>query len=113
MQRFSFAFLLVMLIGVFGRSDGVLAQATDTPSPTTTPTQTDTATPTQTPTPEPYGYSTTVPITGTPDGQMTRFDYTATAGDVHIANLLTWLVFSLWGMFLFTVLVLVLLLRRK
>jgi len=34
-------------------------------------------------------------------GQMTRFDYIATAGSVHIANLLTLLFVSLWAMFLF------------
>jgi hypothetical protein len=36
-------------------------------------------------------------------GQMTRFDYVATAGSVHIANLLTLLFVSLWAMFLFAV----------
>lgn len=40
-------------------------------------------------------------------GQMTRFDYIATAGSIHIANLLTLIFASLWGMFLFIVFVLV------
>lgn len=38
-------------------------------------------------------------------GQMTRFDYVATAGSVHIANLLTLLFFSMWAMFFFGVFV--------
>jgi hypothetical protein len=36
-------------------------------------------------------------------GQMTRFDYIASAGSVHIANLLTLLFLSLWAMFLLMV----------
>jgi hypothetical protein len=78
-----------------------LAQ-TETPTPT--PTQTPTAT--FTPTPEPFSYATVPPLDGESEGQMTRFDYVVSAGDVHIANLLTWLIASLWGMFIFTVIVL-------
>lgn len=47
----------------------------------------------QTPTPNEFIYAT---LTG---GQMSRFDYSATASDVHIANLLTALLVSAWGMF--------------
>jgi len=54
----------------------------------------------QTPTPNEFIYAT---LTG---GQMSRFDYSATASDVHIANLLTALLVSVWGMFLVGVLVL-------
>lgn len=86
----------------------VMAQ-TETP----TPEPTATYTPSPTPTDEPSIYATTIPVIGTPDGQMTRFDYTATAGDVHIANLLTYLLYSVWAFFLFAVLALVVLLRRK
>ena len=82
---------------------------TDTPVPT----ETFTPTPTLTPTPEPYVHMTVIPPDGTPDGQMTRFDYTATAGDVHIANLLTFLLYSFWAMFLFLVVVTVVLVRRR
>ena len=38
-------------------------------------------------------------------GQMTRFDYIVTAGSVHTANLLTLILFSVWGMFFFGVFV--------
>lgn len=37
------------------------------------------------------------------DGQVTRFEYSATASDVHIANLIMLILFSVWGMFLFGV----------
>lgn len=52
-----------------------------------------------------YAYITMIPGTGTPDGQMTRFDYVSRAGEVQIATLLALIVFSLWGMFLFFVIV--------
>jgi hypothetical protein len=68
--------------------------------PTDTPTITNTPTETTTPSPEPWVYLTVT------SGQLTRFDYTASASDVHIGNILTALVFSLWGMFLFAVFVL-------
>lgn len=32
-------------------------------------------------------------------GQVTRFDYSATVSDVHLANLLTAFLVSIWGMF--------------
>lgn len=76
-------------------------------------TETPTPTPTETATPEPYVYATIMPSDGTPPGQMTRFDYTSTAGDVHIATLLTLDVLSDWGQFLFTVVFLSALARRR
>lgn len=53
----------------------------------------------QTATPDIYVFATVEA------GQMTRFDYVATAGSVHIASLLTLLLLSLWAMFLFAVFV--------
>ena len=38
-------------------------------------------------------------------GQVTRFDYAANADDVHIANLLTALLVSIWSMFFFVLFV--------
>lgn len=97
--------VLVLLVAVV--SGKVFAQ-TDTPLPTATetPTETPTPTPTNTPTPEPFVYATIAPETTDEIGQMTRFDYVATAGDVHIATLLTAQLLSMWAMFLFGVLVL-------
>lgn len=63
--------------------------------------QTDTPTPVLTISTSPHVFATTI------SGQMTRFDYTATAGSVHTANLLTFLFVSLWAMFLFVVFVVV------
>jgi hypothetical protein len=57
----------------------------------------------QTATPDVISESIYATLTG---GQVTRFDYSASASDVHIANLLMALFFSLWAMFLFGVLVL-------
>ena len=93
--------MVLILLLVLGAVSG-LAQDTATPTPTAT----------NTPTPEPFVYSTTQPeITGTP-GQMTRFDYVVTASDVHIANLLTWLLYSVWGMFFFGVIVVFVMRKR-
>jgi len=61
--------------------------------------QTETPTPTFTISTSPYIFATVE------TGQMTRFDYVITAGSVHIANVLTLIFFSLWGMFLFAVFV--------
>jgi len=61
--------------------------------------QTETPTPTFTVSTSPYIFATVE------TGQMTRFDYVITAGSVHIANVLTLIFFSLWGMFLFAVFV--------
>ena len=72
---------------------------------TATPTLEPTATNTSTPTSPPWVYSTIAPVDGTPEGTMTRFDYVTTAADVHIANLLTWILYSIWGFFLFTLVV--------
>lgn len=77
---------------------GAAAQ-TETP----TPTETLTPTPTETPTPEPWVFATLEPAVTDEPGQMTRFDYVTTAAEVHIANLLTMILVSLWGMFLFQV----------
>lgn len=88
--------LLVVMVS------GVTFAQTETPIPTAT----ETATPTNTPTAEPFVYSTIAPETTDEPGQMTRFDYVITAADVHIANLLTIQLFSLWAMFLFGVFVL-------
>lgn len=54
----------------------------------------------QTATPDIYVFATVEA-----GGQMTRFDYVATAGSVHIGSLLTLLLFSLWAMFFFIVFV--------
>jgi hypothetical protein len=56
-----------------------------------------------TPTPEPYIYATSIPGAGTPSGQMMRYDYVVNAGDVQTSNLLMFLLFSLWGFFIFVV----------
>jgi hypothetical protein len=82
--------LLLTLIGGGG----------STLTPSHTPTITNTPTETYTPTPEPWAFATTA------SGQLTRFDYVATASDVHIANIITLLIFSLWAMFFFAVFVL-------
>jgi hypothetical protein len=77
--------------------------------------QTETPTPTATATltPAPYVFATIAPSDGTPPGQLTRFDYVSTAGDVHIANLLTLDVISGWGQFLFSVIFITALARRR
>lgn len=95
--------LLVFCI-LFGVAMSAAAQ-TDTPTPDPTPTETAT--------PEPYVYATILPPDGTPPGQLTRFDYVATAGDVQISTLLTIDVLSDWGQFLFTVVFLTALTRRR
>jgi hypothetical protein len=69
-----------------------LAMPTNTPGPTATPTNTPTET--LTPTAEPWAYITLT------SGQLTRFDYVATASDVHISNLLLLIFVSVWGFFL-------------
>jgi hypothetical protein len=89
-MRASFVLLIVLLMAV---------------STARAQTETPTIMPPQTETPAPYSYSTLPPQQGTPPGVMTRFDYTVSVGETHIANLLTWLLYSLWGMFLFLVLV--------
>jgi hypothetical protein len=72
----------------------IAATPGDTPTPTNTPTETHTPTATLTPTAEPWAYITLT------SGQMTRFDYVATASDVHISNLLLLIFVSVWGFFL-------------
>lgn len=57
--------------------------------------------PTDTPTP-----AASVCSTLAVSGQLACFDYVVTASDVHIGNLLALIFFSVWGFFLFSVLVL-------
>lgn len=85
----------VILVGACG-----LAQAQETATPT--PTETATATPTPTPTAEPWVYGTLSPVDAG-DGQIYRFDYTMTAGDVMIAFLLLVLLFSVWAFLIYEV----------
>jgi hypothetical protein len=92
---------LTVVIVLLVLACGVASAQTETP----TPTPSETPTPTSTPTPEPYVYATVAPEVTDEPGQMTRFDYVATAGDVQIANLLTWLLYSFWAQFLFLVIV--------
>ena len=85
---------------------------TATPASTTTPQPTPTPQPTSTPQPSPTAMSVIVAIDpqrsySSESGQITAFDYIASAGDVHIANLLTAIFISQWGMFVFACFVLV------
>jgi hypothetical protein len=106
MSKFSLTMLLI--VGLCLCAVSISAQSTETPIPTITLTPT----PTNTPTPEPFVYATIAPeSTDQIEGQMTRFDYTVSVGETHIANLLTMLLYSVWGIFLFVLLVLWL--RRK
>lgn len=93
MSRLAAVLIIVVIVA------SVTSAQTETPTPTSTPTETPT------PTPEPYVYATMEPEVTDEPGQMTRFDYVATAGEVHIANLLTLILISGWGMFLYAVLV--------
>lgn len=93
--------------------------ASVTPAPTTTPQPSSTPQATWTLAPSITPQPTATPMTGgggadaasvyatVEDGQITRFDYSATAGSVHISNLLTLLLFSIWGFFLFGIFVMV------
>jgi hypothetical protein len=81
----------------------IAATPGDTPTPTNTPTETNTPTATYTPTPEPRSCATMAPGAGTPTGQLACFEYTATAGDVHIGNVLSLINYSVWAFFLFAV----------
>lgn len=47
------------------------------------------------------------------ESQTVAFDYTVTAGELHLANLLTFIAFSLWAFFLFSVMVFFLVVRRR
>jgi len=94
---------LLLIVAMFVCAVSISAQSTDTPIPTITLTPT----PTNTPTPPPFVYATIAPeSTATVEGQMTRFDYTVSVGETHIGNMLAWILYSAWGMFLFTLLVL-------
>lgn len=102
--------------------DGIVPTATivpsSTPAPTATPQPTSTPQPTWTLAPSITPQPTATPNAGAggPDaasvyatldsGQVTRFDYVATAGSVHIANLAAAIFFSIWAMFLLWVFVL-------
>ena len=66
-------------------------------------TATPTPAPTETPTPAPWLYATLAPVSPATEGQMTRIDFVVSPTDVHIANLLTFILLSLWGMFFFCV----------
>lgn len=85
---------------------------TTTPQPSSTPAYTATPQPTWTLAPSVTPQPTATPMLGggggsdpasvyatVETGQITRFDYVATAGNVHIANLLAALFFSAWAMF--------------
>jgi tellurite resistance protein TehA-like permease len=82
-MRYVLAFLMTALIAT-----GAVAQ-TETPTPVLS-----------------------IPLSGSnvfatvASGQMTRFQYVATAGDVLVAVLLTLIVISVWGFFFVWVLVL-------
>ena len=85
------------------------AHAQDTPTPTATATDV----PTTTPTPDTAVYATIAPASTDSPGQATRFDYTITAGEKYIGDVLTWVLYSLWGMFFFGLFVLYLRYRRR
>lgn len=98
--------------------DEASAGSFPTPVPTATvvPTATPASTTTPQPTPTPQPSSTPMSLVwaldpsrsyGSSNGQITAFDYAASAADVHLANLLTMLLVSVWGFFLFGVFVLV------
>lgn len=92
-----------------------------TPVPTATiipsPTPASTTTPQPTPTPQPTATAYTLPGAmimidparsyGGQNGQITATEYSATAADIHLSNLLSLIFFSMWGMFLFAVFVLI------
>lgn len=99
--------IVVLTLGLLLAS--AAAAQTDTPVPT----ETHTPTPTFTPTPEPYVYATAAPAATDDPVVMTRFDYTASAGDVMIAVLLIALLLSVWAFFLFGVIVAAHLMRQK
>lgn len=85
-MRWIVAFITLVLLAT------VAAAQTETPTPTPTPTDT----------PAPV-VQFTLPAPESTPGQAAAFEYTATVGELHIANLLTALLFSVWGMFLFVV----------
>lgn len=89
-----------------------------TPVPTATiipsATPASTTTPQPTPTPQPSATPMSVVFAidpaksyGSVNGRITSMEYTATAADIHLGNLLTALLYSVWGMFFFAVFVLV------
>lgn len=85
--------------------------STATPASTTTPQPTPTPQPTSTPAPTvtPLSYVWALDPSrryGSTNGQISAFDYSATAADTHIVNLLTTLLISVWGFFFFAVFVL-------
>jgi hypothetical protein len=97
-------------------SDTASTFPTPVPTATIIPSATPASTTTPQPTPTPQPTSTPISVIWSIDpqrsyssasGQITAFDYSASAGDVHIANLLTMLVVSVWGMFVFACFVLV------
>ena len=87
--------LMIMIVAIAGQTGA------QTETPTSTPTPTPTITPT--PTPETGIYATIAAPDGTPVGISSRFDIVATAGDVHIANVLTAIFLSMWAFFIYWV----------
>jgi uncharacterized membrane protein len=98
-----------------------VAASIPTPVPTATiipsSTPASTTTPQPTPTPQPTATAYTLPGAmimidparsyGDQNGQITATEYSATAADIHLSNLLSLIFFSMWGMFLFAVFVLI------
>lgn len=88
------------------------AVPTATILPSSTPASTTTPQPTPTPQPTATPMSVVFAIDpeksyGSANGQITSVSYSATAADIHLGNLLTTLLYSVWGMFFFAVFVLV------
>lgn len=94
MRKCWWLILMLLLMSSFS----VFGQETATPTPTVTPSATPTATP------EPYAYQTIISPNATPvQGQLTRFDYVVSVGDVMVAFLLLALLVSGWSMFVYFV----------
>lgn len=99
---------------ILNSATGSFPTAVPTATILPSPTPASTTTPQPTPTPQPTSTPMSVIVAidpsrsyGSSNGQITAFDYAASAADVHLANLLTMLLVSVWGFFLFGVLVLV------
>ena len=107
---------LVALDSFMVLSNAAASFPTAVPTATILPSSTPASTTTPQPTPTPQPSSTPISVIWSIDpqksyssinGQITAFDYSATAADTHISNLLTLLVISVWGFFFFSVFVLV------
>lgn len=86
-------------------ADLAVVPSSSTPTPTATPPCT-VYNPTPTPTRDPVVWATMPPLAGTSEGQMTRFDFVLSSGEKHIADIAQFQLYSIWGMFLFGILVL-------